>query len=138
MTQDKTLLSLANKRLGWIFLALVFTAVFACPATADDYPRLKSIQPPAEFDAGEIDIHREAARHFDVIGEIFIMPPPGGDSIVVYDVNFDLAPGTRTSGLREGMYVGMKLNSDDEVTSIERLPRPEGLPENKRMTYGND
>ncbi len=123
MTQDKTTLSRTNKRSGGIFLALVFAAVFAYPAAADD-SRLKSIQPPAEFDAGEIDIHREATRHFDVIGEIHIIVPEE-DRIVVYDVNFNLAPGTRTSGLREGMYVGMKLNSDDEVTSIERVPRPE-------------
>ncbi len=124
MTQDKTTLSHANKRLSGLFLALVFAAVFAYPVAADDLGRLQSIRPPAEFDGGEIDIHREAARHFDVIGEIFIMIPEE-DRIVVYDVNFNLAPGTRTSGFREGMYVGMKLNSDGEVTSIERVPRPE-------------
>ncbi len=124
MTQYKTKLSCTNKRLGWLFLLLLFAAVFTYPVAAENSDRLKSIQPPADFDAGEVNFHNKAKRHFDIIGEIHIIVPEE-DRIVVYDVNFNLAPGTRTSGLREGMYVGMKLNSHGEVTSIDRVPRPE-------------
>lgn len=109
------------KRIWLLGVAVLLVSAAFSIAVADDGPRIKPFTPPAGFDSGEdVDMSRRVAQHFDMVGEIFIMIP-GEDRIVVYDASFNLAPGTRTAGFREGMYVGMKLNSQGEVISIERL-----------------
>lgn len=111
------------KRLWLLGLAVILVSATFSIAVADDGTRIKSFKPPTGFDSGEeMNISRKVEQHFDVVGEIFIMIPDE-DRIVVYDVSFNLAPGTRTAGFREGMYVGMKLNSQGEVISIERLDK---------------
>ena len=112
-----------KKGLWLLLLAVIIVPAALAIAHANDHARIKPFAPPSNFDSSEEgDISRMAAQHFDIVGEIFIMIPDE-NRIVVYDVSFNLAPGVRTAGFREGMYVGMKLNSEREVVSIERLDR---------------
>lgn len=112
------------KGLWRLVLAVILVAIALFSfADANDRARIKPFAPPSNFNASEeVDIPHIAAQHFDVFGEIFIIIPDE-NRIVVYDVSFNLAPGVRTAGFREGMYVGMKLNNEKEVVSIERLDK---------------
>lgn len=90
----------------------------------DSGPAVQPFQPPVAFDSSEIDAAGVAMRYFDFVGEVF-MVAGDGSRIVVYDASFTLAPGVSTSGIRQGMYVGLKFNENRQVAAIEHLRHPE-------------
>lgn len=120
MNQDKNQLSYAKKGLVALLLTILCLAAGNPMAFADDRSQLKSLKPPANFDADEIDISREAVHRFDFLGVIDHISPYE-PRVVVSDTSFDLAPGVRTTGLDRGMNVGLKLDSNRKVVVIERL-----------------
>ncbi len=107
-----------------VLLAALFTVGETSAAKSEDASSgasiVKSFQPPVEFDSKQMDVSEVAVRHFDFIGEVF-MVSSDGSRIVVYDTSFNIAPGAQVSGVREGMTVGLKLNNSREVTAVERL-----------------
>lgn len=104
-----------------IVLLIILSGISgAAVSAADDSMSVKSFQPPVEFDSKQMAVSELAVRHFDFIGEVFLVPSDG-TRIVVYDTSFNMAPGVRARGIHQGMTVGLKFNNNREVVVVERL-----------------
>lgn len=82
---------------------------------------IEKIRPVPEYDASEKDFSESARRRFNVVGPLDYKFE---DRIVVGDVTFPIAQDYSVSSVRQGAYVGVKLNDAGEVVAIKRLQSP--------------
>jgi len=120
MNQKRTKMGhMANPRWMLMFLIVFFLTV-SISVAGDSMGEILQFQPPVRFDSGEEDIVGAVMRHFDVVHVIDLITSDK-NRIVVGDRSYNIAPGVRMTGLREGMYVGLKLNDKKEVVVVEQL-----------------
>ncbi len=109
-----------------ILALMVLLAAIALPGTTmaqDAASQIKSISPPASFDAGEAagEIHSMEMHYFNLQGYIDAID---SNRLVIGDRERLIAPGTDVSGFEKGMYVGAHVNDANMVTAIRQLPPP--------------
>lgn len=114
---------------GISLIILAFMVLFAAivlPGSAraqEAASQIKSISPPASFDAGETagEIHSMEMHYFNLRGYIDAID---SNRIVVGDRQRLIAPGTDVSGFEKGMYVGAHVDDANRVTAIRQLAPP--------------
>jgi len=101
-----------------IFL-VVSGLAFVCPAVADEEEiNVEEIPSPVGFDSGEVDISKAIRSYFDMTGKVDFR---FDERIVISDRSFNFAEDARIPSVREGAYVGVKLNEGDEIVELRRL-----------------
>ncbi|MBA2880643.1 hypothetical protein HNR65_000961 [Desulfosalsimonas propionicica] len=84
--------------------------------------KIERIRPAPNYNSSETDFSKTTRKYFDVIGPLDYK---FDTRIVVGDRNFNIAGNkARTTGVREGDYVGVRFNDEGEVIEVKRLKRP--------------